>query len=523
MLNIEKEEISKVAFLWFMGFFWGFGDAIRLVAINTMLVKRLGIEYLPFMYICIGAFSGIGSLLYLKFADFVRRDVLFLLFSAGTAITLILARIFMPEDILGIESTGKLIFFLGIIFIIHGVGYFTLNTQLWTIINDVIRPVQGKRIYPIINLAVPVGGIVSGIFGSLLISITGVANLILLWGGCSLFLFFLILFFRKRYGVELRGKERKKSLQPEQNIGEEERNAIRYLIKTPFMYVLIIVAVAFWIVGSMADFQYTKIMNASFVTEKSLGLYFSCYTLIYSISAILIQLFFAGSFVKRIGVERGLSVLPAVSILGGAGILVSFSFIFGFLLRYMWDVVGMSIQANAFQLTQNAIPGRLRGRIRGIIDGIINPGGSIIGGLLILFLNRYINHVESNAELITILLILFAVFWIVSAIIGHKLYISALISNLKSDDKETAFDAIESLGEPFCRKSLNTLIELVKSENVDFRKRALLSLPLTYNPCVHEVIRKYINDDNEIIRDAAISAEKLFSKNYRVKQQKFNL
>jgi ATP/ADP translocase len=302
------------------------------------------------------------------------------------------------------------------------------------------------------------------------------------------------LLFRKKYGLELRGEKSNKEPRLNEDINNEEQNIIKYFLKTPFMYILIVVAISFWLVGSMVDFQYTKIMNTSFGTEKSLGLYFSCYTLVYSISAIAIQIFFAGSFLKRIGAERGLFALPAVSILGGMGILISFSFIFGFLLRYMWDIIGMSIQANAFQLTQNAIPGRLRGRVRGILDGIINPGGSIVAGFLIIFLNRLVNYHAYNTELITVLLIFIAVFWLASVVIGHKFYVSALVRNLKSNDKQTAFDAIESLGEPFCKKSLGVLLELLKSKNVEFRKKALLSLPLTRNSRADLAVREHENN-----------------------------
>ena len=95
LIDIRKEEQGKVFLIWAMNALLATGYVIGWTAVNTMLVKRLGVDYLPYIYIGISLLGVAGSSIYLMFADTLRRDKLLILFSAATGIVLLMSRFFV--------------------------------------------------------------------------------------------------------------------------------------------------------------------------------------------------------------------------------------------------------------------------------------------------------------------------------------------------------------------------------------------------------------------------------------------
>ena len=201
---------------------------------------------------------------------------------------------------------------------------------------------------------------------------------------------------------------------------------------SPLMKILVAVAALFWIVGSFQDFQYTRIMNATFQTEEKLSRFYGYYAIGFNIVAIFIQSFLTGRILGRIGVCRGLSILPLTVLAGFGAILSSFTFIPGLVLRFSWDLIGSTVQGNSFQLALNAVPGRLRARVRGVIDGMVNPVGGILGGCVILILRNTFSHKTgvSAFDIITITGIVLSGFWLLLTLGGQKKYVHAIVDNL---------------------------------------------------------------------------------------------
>ena len=51
LIDVRKEEQGKVFLLWVMCAILATGHVIGWTAVNAMLVKRLGVDYLPYIYI----------------------------------------------------------------------------------------------------------------------------------------------------------------------------------------------------------------------------------------------------------------------------------------------------------------------------------------------------------------------------------------------------------------------------------------------------------------------------------------
>ena len=471
---IQKDEISKVFITWSMVALLAIGYAIGWSAVHSMLVKRMGIEYLPYTYIGISLLGVLGSSVYLMFADVVRRDRLLMIFSLVTGLMLLFARTLVAANHDGEKDLSvQLVLFFVVVFFAQGVGNSTLGTQVWTIINDLFRPSQGRRLYPIVGTAGTIGGIAGGASIHYLASSLGTANLVLIWAAAILALIPLTWWMRKRFGGELRG--RKSGASAAQPAGSRLLEGWEFFFRSKMAVTLGFIAVMFWVVGSLADFQFSRIMNISFPSEAKLAGFYGVYGMIINAAGLLVQLFFSSYLIGRIGVSRGLLALP-VTILAGFALVGSY-FVFwsGLLMRCSWDLVGMTIQGNSYQLALNAIPGALRARIRGFIDGVINPLGGVIGGLLIIFLHNAFDTVNKSGwqDPVTLSGIVLSALWIIVVVNSQKHYMDMIADNLQSVEQRTVMDAIDCLVEPANARAAAMLEEVAKMQ--DPQKRAAVA------------------------------------------------
>jgi AAA family ATP:ADP antiporter len=471
---IQKDEISKVVITWSMVALLAIGYAIGWSAVHSMLVKRMGIEYLPYTYIGISLLGVLGSSVYLMFADVVRRDRLLMIFALVTGLMLLLARTLVTANHEGEKGFSvQLVLFFTVVFFAQGIGNSTLGTQVWTIINDLFRPSQGRRLYPIVGTAGTIGGIVGGASIHYLASSLGTANLVLIWAAAILALIPLTWWMRKRFGGELRG--RKSGVSNAQPAGSRLLEGWEFFFRSKMAVTLGFIAVMFWVVGSLADYQFSRIMNITFPSEAKLAGFYGIYGMIINAAGLLVQLFFSSYLIRRIGVSRGLCALP-VSILAGFALIGSyFLFWSGLFMRCTWDLVGMTIQGNSYQLALNAIPGSLRARIRGFIDGVINPLGGVIGGLLIIFLHHTFDTVNKSGWLdpVTLSGIALSTLWIIVVVNSQKHYMDMIADNLKSAEQRTVMDAIDCLVEPANARAEVMLEEVAKMK--DPQRRAALA------------------------------------------------
>jgi AAA family ATP:ADP antiporter len=449
LLNIQRGEAAKLAVTWLMCALLSIGYAIGWSAVHSMLVKRMGVEYLPYTYIGISLLGVFGSSVYLLFADEVRRDRLLVVFAAATGLALALARLLVtarPEGEKGF-TLPLLLFFLAVFFA-QGVGNSTLGTQVWTIINDIFRPSQGRRLYPILGTAGTIGGIAGGASIHFLAGSLGTANLVLVWAASIWALIPLTFWLRKRFGGELRG--RRAGAAAGGGGGGHLREGWKFLTSSKLAMVLGFVAVMFWVVGSVADFQYTRIMNETFKSESKLAGYYGIYGMVINTSGLFVQIFFSGYLIRRIGIARGLCALPLTALAGFVLIAARFTFWPGLALRYAWDMVGMTVQGNSYQLSMNAVPAALRARVRGFIEGVVNPLGGVIGGVLILVLHHTFDATGRHGwtDPVTVSGLVLATVWLVVVSRSGKIYLNTVSENLRSPELRTAMDAIDCLEEP---------------------------------------------------------------------------
>ncbi len=436
LLQIQPEERGKVFLCWLMLAIRPLGKVIGWSAVQVILIKRLGLESLPYSFVLFAIVSILGSMVYLFFADAIKRDVLLKVYCSVTGLALIGSVLF--AHFYGISKDSMdlgFIFFAVFVLTASSLGDQTIGMQIWTIINDTFRPSQGVRLYPIIATAPLLGDILGGLALGFLIKRLPAENLLLFWGFAVLALVPMVGLFHRLYLRKEVPPKIKKTLPA---FWQNLKDGYRFSFRFPLVYAIASICILFWTVASLKEFQYGKIINAHLLTEAQLGKYYSDYNVYLNTTVLFFQLALTGRFVKFLGVGYGFYALPITILLGLGSLWISPSFFNAICMRFSWDIIGLTIQGSSYQLAFHAVLASYRGRVRGLVEGLMNPVGGILGGCLLIFAPK---------PSLPYLAVLFSILWLFAAVVARKSYYKAIFKNLKSKDRNTYLDALEILNQ----------------------------------------------------------------------------
>lgn len=485
LIDIKANETGKVFIFSLMLGIRTAGCTIGWTAVQAILMKRLGVESLPYSFIFFAIIGMAGSFIYLLFADLISRGTLLKIFCGLTALILIIAGLVIPDSHSNVMTAG---FIISCVLVIMGnsIGYSTTGIQIWTIINDTFRPGEGTRLYPIIATAPLIGSITGGALTPFIVDNLGMKSLIIIWGLSMLSVLPLMDILRKYYGKEIlaRASYLKILKKSSRNMFLNFKEGFLFSLRSPFVHALSVICILFWTVASLKEFQYGIIMNNNFSTEEELSKFFASFTVYLHIVVLIFQLLFTGRIIKLTGTGYGFIILPVTIFSGLLAIMLSFSFQTGVGMRFIWDLSAMTVQGSVFQLAFNGVYGPYRGRVRGLLEGFINPVGGIAGGLLIIFINYFLyNNTETKGGsgeevLITIIGLFFSLLWIKAAFLLKRQYNKITIKNLESEDRRTFLDAIEMAGE--LKKSLvmEKFEEILKRDDPEAKETVYKTMEL---------------------------------------------
>lgn len=434
------------------------GKVIGWSAVQVILWKRIGLESLAYSFVLFALMGMFGSMLYVVFADAVRRDKLLKIYCSATGMLLLVSVLLLPDQSASAQLTPLTIACAVLVMLAHGLGDETISMQIWTIINDHFRPNQGFRLYPIIATAPMIGGILGGVALQFLSDHWQTETLILFWGIGVLSVLPIISLFQKLYGSNIQAHN--KEAPPA--FWETLCAAGRFSLRSALIQAISLICILFWTVASLKECQYSQIVNSTFASEAKLNEYFGYYTIFINVAVIALQFRFTGQVLKMVGIGYGLHMLPVTILLGIVITGVIPCFWAAFIMRFTWDIVAMTVQGSSYQLLFHAMPGPYRGRIRGLLEGIMNPLGGIVGGTLIILLQASPN---SASAAIPMLGLLFALAWLGMAIIARKVYHRTIVENLASKDRRTYLDALEMFDEIKKQLEKKQIQDLLKQQD----------------------------------------------------------
>lgn len=377
---------------WLLKFCFYVGFTIGWTMLTAVLVNRLGLEYLPLLYVA-NALLTIGStMIFAAVLHRIGRQTMIITTVVSGAVLLI-------GSIATLTVTGNVLLFLGVALLAEALFFGQLNILLGLFIEEIFSPLESERTFPLIETSEYIGAIAGGltILTALKFGHVAPTTLTFFWAGAIASIVPLILYFtsRERKLPKLKLKTSKDAMSGIEHLSE----GAMHIRNTPFLIGLLIVVMLQWMCFTLVNFQYTKAVDhgvgqhatadalhnsgeATLMHEDRLTEGLGALHIGFGLLALTTQLFLTSRVLTRLGIVRTLRLHPIMTLITATALTFKFGFMTAVANKALFEVTtGMytaSYHASFYALKEN-----VREHAKELLEGLVRPLGVIAGtGLL---------------------------------------------------------------------------------------------------------------------------------------------
>ena len=379
-LLIQPGEGGNV--LYFLLFFMlvSAGMAIGRSTADALFLKRLGIEYLPFMYVIQGLLLAAVSMVYAAFADRIPAERFFRgLFAV--LIMLVLASWYAMS-----ASDSPLVY--PVYYLVYEVASEILLVHAALYMNENMTTTQTKRLAPLVYAGAQFGTIIGGLLLVVAAPMFGVRNLLLLW--CTLLIAGAIVISvrHKIHGTSTHFRTPKKSRNLMKDCVEQVHQGIKFTYRSSLLrassLALFFMVLSFYILCYSVNRIYTQ----TFLTEESLTQFFGSLTAATSAVALFMQLFVTNRAIKRFGVRTINLLFPATTLVCLTALTFSFTLPAALLGSFNKDALMPAFRNPVRSMFFNALPAYMQGRARAMSIALVLPLALMVCGLTLILMQN---------------------------------------------------------------------------------------------------------------------------------------
>jgi HEAT repeat protein/ATP/ADP translocase len=486
-LDIRSGEGKIVFLLIIHSIFVGIVRMMFFNAANSLFLSRFGGDLLPHAFIVtgiVGYLVGAAYSFIQKRVDYVRILYFNLIFLLISVFAFYLGIVAFDSDWI---IFGLLVWF--------GILLSLILIEFWGLVSYILTLRQYKRLSGLIGSGEVIAAIMSSFFISVVVSIIGTANLILISAlGISACLILLFVINRRFQGLLL--SEPKKRKQGKKGIAGLLKN--RYVLYIVFT----VVFATFILYFVQYEFAYRSSLRYS---EEKLAQFFGIFFGLANGLTFILKTFFSGRLLKRFGIEFGLYALPSVIIIFALFGIVN-STIMASVALFFWIIVfakffdwltRYSLYDPAFRMLYQPFTGEEKGLVQTLVEGKVLHIAVSLSGLIILALKSF---PASGSLMIYILLFFVSGSWIWISRKTYQQYISALTHALQKRTLGTAPIAI-SLQED---EVMQVIQKKLKSSNPGEVIYSVNLLESQGNDDFKEIVMDLLSHDSPLVRQAML-------------------
>jgi len=423
LLNIRPEE-ERLVFLVAILFACiqagqGMGDN----AASALFLLRYGVDFLPYMYLFLGALTFITTLVYSTALGRFDNGKFFSSLIAIFIGLLILERvaILFPFPLL----------YPVLWLTVNGVSMI-LGTFVWNLAGEVCDARQAKRLFPLFTSAGILGSVIGNAVTGSTARLLGTDNLLLLYAvllGISFQLTRTIAsgYFRKD-----------KAFKDKSNLWNDLRAGFDFVRISPLLRLVAYTSILFSVLFFAVAFPFNKVVTASFTDEAGVAGFFGLFNSITTASTFLVSLLLASRIYTRLGIINGVFLMPLTYIFSFAVFAGFYDLNGAAIARFAQLVILSGIAGTAWNALFNVVPSQKRGQVLAFNNGVPSQIGVALSGILLIVADRWFTVQQ-------IFLIGTVLAFVCGALIWQmrKAYAQALVEALKAGRLEV-FSANEA-------------------------------------------------------------------------------
>jgi len=456
------------------------GFVIGWTIIVGMFIGRYGLSYLPFLFVVNAVFSILGTFIYSLIREKVSKEMIIFI-TVLLAASLLCLAVFFGKD--------SPVAFFGFLLAAEAVFLVQLKIAFNGFVETLFTPLESERTFPVIESSETIGGLTAGVLVTLFASSVDTSFFVYLWI-FTLFCVLICLLVRKflnkgiyRFSMSVDNEEPQIS-EHAGGLFSKIRDAASQIRSVSFIKGLLVVVILQWIFANLIEFQYTKavtenisaaVLNSGSGFEHALVHSLGSLSIIFSASALVVQLFVGSRLITSLGIIGSMMLYPVVMLLSVLGLSVRFGLPTAVLAQTSHTITH-TIYLNSYHAAYYSIKEHFREHTRGFIEGIVKPFGALIGTILLIVSQKFFHGENLNLVLnLVMMAVLVCLFFVIYGL--QKKYTKVALHNLlRSEDKIERVEAIDILSQKGHKSALSGLLQVLNDpKESDFMKIKVLN------------------------------------------------
>jgi HEAT repeat protein len=348
-------------------------------AADALFYTRFGVEYLPYMFMFLGAANFIVSLTYAASLGKFDQRRFFVVILIALAVVILIERAAIALDIAALYP----VLWISINIISSIVGLLS-----WNIAGAVCDARQAKRLFAIFVSAGILGSVIGNFITGPLAQILGTPNLLILYAivlfVCAWFARSIIQHFFKP--IVKHGETT--------SFIAEIRAGFDYVRASSLFKLMAVGSVFFSILYFSISFPFSTAVSASFSTEAEVAGFLGLFSGVATAITFFVSLFIASRLYARIGVVNAVLLLPIAYLAGFVLFALNFSLVNAAAARLLQLVILGGIAGTAYSTFFNVVPSDKRGQVRSFDSGVPEQIGVALSGMLLILGQRVLTTTQ---------------------------------------------------------------------------------------------------------------------------------
>ena len=517
LLNVRTDEGRLVVLVALLFACIQAGQGMGDNAATALFLLRYGVDFLPYMYLFLGALTFVSTLAYSVALGRFDKGRFFAMLLAGFIALLLAER---AAILLRLPVLYPVLWLT-----INGAGMI-LGTLVWNIAGEVCDTRQAKRLFPLFTSAGILGSVVGNAVTGLVARLFGTDNLLILYAillGIAFYLTRIIAlgYFRKE-----------RFSRTAVNFWNDLRSGFDTVRASSLLRLIAYASVLFSILFFAISFPFSEMVTRSFTDEAGVAGFFGLFNSITTAVTFFVSLFLASRIYARLGIINGVFLMPLTYVFSFAVFTLFYDLHGASTARFAQLVILSGIAGTAWNALFNVVPAQKRGQVLAFNNGVPSQIGVVLSGILLL--------IAKQALTIQQIFLMGAVLAIVCGILIWRMraaYAQALVDALLAgrvevfSENETSFSglqgdtaalhvairalddkkattrrlAAEMLGRMESDAAIQPLTRLLSDPEPDVRASAVMSLGALYADSAVNQIIGILDDSDPLVREAALT------------------
>src|SRR5512139_3264627 len=338
-------------------------------AADALFYTRFGVEYLPYMFMLLGAANFTVSLTYAASLGRFDQRRFFVLVLIALASAILIERAAIALDVPALYP---------MLWISNNIISSIVGLLAWNIAGAICDARQAKRLFSIFVSAGILGSVIGNFVTGPLAQILGTQNLLVLYGATLFVCAWLARSIIRRFFKPIAKRGEVTSFIAEVRAGFD------YVRASSMFKLMAVGSVLFSILYFSISFPFSTAVSASFPTEAEVAGFLGVFSGIATAVTCFVSLCVASRLYARLGVVNAVLLLPIAYLAGFVLFALNFSLINAAAARLLQLVVLGGIAGTAYSTFFNVVPSDKRGQVRSFDSGVPEQIGVALSGVLLI-------------------------------------------------------------------------------------------------------------------------------------------